>query len=332
MGNVDRYDYAFDSQGEAWAARLLRRVPSTGAVLELGPGPGAMTKVLKERGQDIAVVENDPEALEALGVLGVEVIPADLERPDGLAALAGRRFDAILACDVLEHLRRPDAVLQALARHVQSAGQLVISVPNIAYAGVVAALRNGVFDYADKGQLDRTHVHFFTRRSLEKTLLRCGWTPRYWEANRVPLERSEFAGDWAALPDAQRQALCAGWPEFDVYQWMVVATPSADGAAWEVRSAQAEADSLREELQALQLVHGQERASLQEHQKAFGEARELIARLESEVQALRTASAQAQAENEATQKAIEQRVQQRLEQKQREWREKGSWLRRWLGR
>ena len=47
MSTIDRYDYAFDPDGDDWAARLLRRVPpEAGSVLELGPGPGAMTRVL----------------------------------------------------------------------------------------------------------------------------------------------------------------------------------------------------------------------------------------------------------------------------------------------
>ena len=42
--DIDRYDYAFDPDGDAWAARLLRQLPPSGSVLELGPGSGAMTK------------------------------------------------------------------------------------------------------------------------------------------------------------------------------------------------------------------------------------------------------------------------------------------------
>ena len=44
MTHIDRYDYAFDPEGDAWAARVLRRIPPQGSVLELGPGPGAMTR------------------------------------------------------------------------------------------------------------------------------------------------------------------------------------------------------------------------------------------------------------------------------------------------
>lgn len=286
MINIERYDYAFDPDGDAWAARVLRRMPPRGIVLELGPGPGAMTRVLLARGYEVVVVENDPAALEALKALGVEAIEGDLDRTDWLNGVAGRRFDAVLACDVLEHLRRPDQVLRSLEECLQPAGRLILSIPNIAYAGVVAALRNGVFDYTDKGQLDRTHVHFFTRRSIETMLLACGWAPRAWEANRVPVESSEFAWCWSALPEAQKQSLLVGWHDFDVYQWMAVATPAKDGMGWEMTAARADADRLRDELQTLTLQHQHEHASLLEHQKAIAEAKDIIARYQSEIRSL----------------------------------------------
>ncbi|WP_082836349.1 class I SAM-dependent methyltransferase [Acidovorax sp. GW101-3H11] len=300
MTKIERYDYAFEPDGDEWAARLLRRVPpGGGSVLELGPGPGAMTRVLLERGHRVTVVENDPEALEVLKALGVEVISGNLDGTDWLEAIAGRRFDAVLACDVLEHLRKPEEVLLRLSEFVAPMGQLVISVPNIAYAGVVAAMRNGIFDYSDKGQLDRTHVRFFTKRSIEKVLLDCGWSPRVWEANRVPVECSEFAWYWSALSGDQRQALLAGWQDFDVYQWMVVVTPSVDAAAWELIEARGAADKLRDDLQALTVVHQRERASLLEHQKAFSEAKDIIGKLQFEVRELRAEMDMVRAEKAA---------------------------------
>jgi SAM-dependent methyltransferase len=305
LSTIERYDYSFEPEGDEWAARLLRRVPSEGgAVLELGPGPGAMTKVLLARGHKVTVVENDPEALRVLRELGAEVIEGNLDSPDWMNSIAGRRFDAVLACDVLEHLRRPEDVLRRLGEFIAPMGRLVISVPNIAYAGVLAAMRNGIFDYSDKGQLDRTHVRFFTKRSIEKVLLDCGWSPRAWDANRVPVECSEFAWYWSALTGEQRQALLAGWQDFDVYQWMVVVTPSVDASAWELSDARSTVDKLREDLQALTVVHLRERASLLEHQKAFSEAKDIISKLQFEIKELRTEVEIVRAEKRAAEAAL----------------------------
>lgn len=242
-----------------------------------------MTKVLLKRGHDVTVVEADPEAIAVQRQLGAEVIDADLDSDDWIRRLQGRKFDTILACDVLEHLRSPATVLEALLRHAAPDAQLIISVPNVAYAGLVAALRLGFFEYAETGLLDQTHVHFFSRRSLEKVLLAVGWTPTHWEACRVPIEESEFVWSWRELSQEQRQGLLAGWTEFDVYEWMAVATPSADGATWALNAAKADAAQARSELHELLVRHGHEHESLIEHQKAFGEARSIIARFEGEL-------------------------------------------------
>ncbi len=283
MSTIERYDYAFDIDGDSWPARLLRNVPPGSAVLELGPGAGVMTKVLLDRGCRVTVVENDPEALQVLRAMGVHVLDADLNHPDWVQHLGGRKFDVVLACDVLEHLQQPERVLQALIGVVESAGRLVVSLPNVAYAGVIASLCSGLFDYADKGLLDRTHLRFFTRRSIEKTMVDCGWRPHAWDANKVPVAHSEFAWIWDALPGALRQLLVAGSPDFDVYQWMVVAAPADDVRHWELVNARADVDRLQAQLQSLQLVHNAEHASLLEHQKAFGEAKQIIGGFEQKI-------------------------------------------------
>jgi 2-polyprenyl-3-methyl-5-hydroxy-6-metoxy-1,4-benzoquinol methylase len=284
LTDIGRYNYAFDPDGDAWAARLLRRLPSQGAVLELGPGPGAMTKVMVDRGYKVTVVENDQGAIPGLQALGVEVISGDLQCDEWIASLQGRRFDAILACDVLEHLRSPEHVLKAILPMMAPAGALIISIPNVSYGGVVAGMIHGVFDYTETGLLDRTHVRFFTRRSMEQTLLELGWSPRTWEPYRHPIEASEFAWCWNALPDRIQQDLVSGCADLDVYEWMVVATPSADMSAWAVREARAAAQKMREELQALTLVHASEHASLLEHQKAFSEAKAIIEQMQKDLQ------------------------------------------------
>lgn len=292
MTSTDRYDYAFDPDGDAWAARLLRQVPPGSTVLELGPGPGAMTKVLRGRGHTVTAVENDPDAVVAVRALGAEVIAADLDDPNWNQALADRRFDVVLACDVLEHLNDPEPVLYAASRVVASQGRLVASIPNVAYAGVVAALRQGLFDYADKGILDRTHKRFFTRRSVEKAMQEQGWAPLRWDVNRVPIEDSEFHGSWRSLTEVQRQGLLSGWSDFDVYQWMVVATPLAEGVSWELVQARSDAAAAREELHVLQMRHSKELDSLLEHQRAFAEAKELIAKSQAELDRVNEALAQ----------------------------------------
>ena len=57
----------------------------------------------------------------------------------------------------------------------------MLSVPNVRHYKVsLPLLFRGEFRYADDGIMDRTHLHFFTRDSLEETVRDCGWTVRAW--------------------------------------------------------------------------------------------------------------------------------------------------------
>ena len=79
-------------------------------------------------------------------------------------------FDAIVAADVLEHLKDPLEALNRLRPFLKPDGFFVISVPNVAHGSVRLALLSGDFEYADIGLLDSTHLRFFTRETLEKLL------------------------------------------------------------------------------------------------------------------------------------------------------------------
>lgn len=282
----NRYNYSFDPEGDDWAARLLRQVPDGADVLELGPGPGAMTRVLVARGHSVTAVENDPSAIAELTAMGAEVLACDLNGADWANRLEGRRFGAILACDVLEHLNQPEVVLVHLRNLAAPAAPVIVSVPNVAYAGLIAGLQLGQFEYADTGLLDRTHVRFFTRANLTQTLVATGWAPEHWESYRLPVEKSEFVWVWQQLGHAQRQALIAGSADFDTYEWMMVATPMADAATARAVSTERELSRLKTQYHALVQVHDDEHASLLEHQKAFSEARTTIAAKDEEIRQL----------------------------------------------
>ncbi len=298
MTDSERYNYAFDPDGEAWAARLIRQVPAGASVLELGPGPGAMTKVLLDRGHTVTVVENDPGAVALLQAMGAEVLASDLNTTVWAEQLKGRRFDAILACDVLEHLHEPGVTLNALRELAEPAARIVVSMPNVAYAGLIAGLQLGQFEYAATGLLDRTHVRFFTRSSLVKTLMICGWAPEHWEGYHLPIEQSEFVWSWKQLSTSQRHTLMSDSADFDVYEWMVVATPMVDAHVTRLMAADQEIVRLKEELQALSLRHSEEHDSLVEHQKAFSEARVEIADQQNAIREKQDAVAELQSRQE----------------------------------
>jgi 2-polyprenyl-3-methyl-5-hydroxy-6-metoxy-1,4-benzoquinol methylase len=156
---------------------LSDMIPPGTRVLDLGCGSGALGQHLSTTqgclcdGITISPVEADHARPH---YRRVEV--ADLETVNLPQLFEGRHYDAIVCADVLEHLRHPERILQACLGLLAPKGQLLFSVPNAAYAGLTLELMHGEFCYRSEGLLDRTHLRFFTRRSLGRLFQENGWT------------------------------------------------------------------------------------------------------------------------------------------------------------
>lgn len=147
------------------------------AILDVGCGAGAFAAGLRaERGDGLRIegVELDAEA----AALAAEVLDG-VHHGDAARILPGLRaggYDCIVMNDVLEHLLEPAAVLQAARPLLAPGGRLVASLPNVRYFwNVVDLAVRGRWDYTDEGILDRTHLRFFTRRSMLRLFAESGW-------------------------------------------------------------------------------------------------------------------------------------------------------------
>src|SRR5215471_14018974 len=99
-----KYDYAIDLNDDSAPARVVRMVGARKRVLEIGAGPGSMTRVLRETfGCRVTAVEIDEEVIAALAPHCERVYRADLNDPGWTKALAHEtKFDVIIVADVLE--------------------------------------------------------------------------------------------------------------------------------------------------------------------------------------------------------------------------------------
>ena len=156
---------------------LVAAVPAGARVLDVGCATGYLAAELAARGCTVVGVEADPAAAAAATASGAcaEVVTGDVENPGCQAALAARAsFDAIVAGDVLEHLRDPWAALAFLAGLLAPGGRAVLSVPNIAHWTGRRQLLRGRFPYAEHGLFDRTHLRFFTRTGARELVASAG--------------------------------------------------------------------------------------------------------------------------------------------------------------
>lgn len=229
MSQALKYDYAFDPTDDSTAARVCRLVGHQKRVLELGCAAGAMSKVLSHHYEcRVTGVEFDPDAAAIAREFCDSVIVGDLNQPTLLESLTGT-FDVILMADVLEHLANPTACLHAVLPYLQDDGAIVVSVPNIANGGVIAALWCDAFNYAETGLLDRTHIHFFTTRTLYALLESHGLVIDQIEYVDAGAWHPEFAEFWEKIPAELKQAL-EKHPPAQAFQTVVRARrPRFDG-------------------------------------------------------------------------------------------------------
>lgn len=159
----ERYVYKpFLGSSHTWALNLVSKEPITSSLLDIGSGSGAIGAELKSRGfEQLYAVETDPGARAHAGTIYTEA-------HDSLSAYNAKKFDIILLLDVLEHTSEPAELLKAALSLLNPGGLLLISVPNIAHWSVRGMLLFGIFDYQERGILDKTHLRFFTRKSLKQ--------------------------------------------------------------------------------------------------------------------------------------------------------------------
>ncbi|GAA4419015.1 methyltransferase domain-containing protein [Acidovorax lacteus] len=201
-------------------------IPDGARVLDLGCGTGALGRWLLQKARQVTVdgvTLSEAEAEIASASYG-RLVVGDLETLDLLQTFAGTRYDAIVCADVLEHLKQPEQVLQACRSLLQPTGQLLISVPNAGYCGLVAELLDGDFRYRDEGLLDRTHLRFFTRLSLTRFLREHGWALETLDCIQRELPESEFNAAFDRLSPSMARHLLAT-PDALTYQFVGVVKP-----------------------------------------------------------------------------------------------------------
>lgn len=234
MEGAEKYDRVVDKDGSSSVAQLLRWIRPGSKVLEFGPATGAMTRLLFEHSRcDITCVEVDAKAAESAQPFCSRMIVGDLNDTQWAQGLSDERFDYIIFADVLEHLLDPARALSFSLTFLKPGGEVLISVPNIGYIGVISELLQGRFNYRRDGLLDETHVHFFTRESLVRLLRDAGLVSVEWSRTTVAPEFSEFRLQTNQLGAAVRGVLAAV-PDGDTYQFLVRASLTGVAAAPEV--------------------------------------------------------------------------------------------------
>lgn len=224
---ASRYHVEIDVNSNSTHATILRLAGENKRVLELGCATGHMSRILRDRGCEVTAIELDVMAARRASEFCERVVVGDLDRLDFHHELGEERFDVAIAADVLEHLKEPAEVLRSVKDFLRPDGCVVVSIPNVAHMSVRLALLSGRFPYAETGLLDRTHLRFFTRESLERLFDDAGFAIGHFQRmEAMPPNPAQFEVpyDPTSIPPALLDALTQD-PEASTYQFVVVGYP-----------------------------------------------------------------------------------------------------------
>ncbi len=194
------------------------------SVLDLGCGPGHVARKCRTLGAYVTGIDREPPLPGSTDAFHRVDFDHDPVPVDAFA------HDVVLMLDVIEHLDNPEEFLIGLRNRSRSLSAVtrpplvVISTPNVAFAGIRLNLLLGRFTYAERGILDVTHKRLFTRGSLLRMLADCGYRVESVRPVGVPFE-AVLGGSAGAGLGKLADGMASAWEEMFAFQFLVCCRP-----------------------------------------------------------------------------------------------------------
>jgi 2-polyprenyl-3-methyl-5-hydroxy-6-metoxy-1,4-benzoquinol methylase len=170
MFNTNYYNRSYREE-------MLKYIPENAVrILEVGCGEGLfMTYVKENRRSEIWGIEMNQVAAEIASKVTEKVFAGDFNLI--CKDLPVNYFDCIVFNDVLEHFSDPWLALSNTRQLLSENGVIVASIPNFRYIGnLTEIITQADFKYLeDGGILDKTHLRFFTSKSIYRFFNECGF-------------------------------------------------------------------------------------------------------------------------------------------------------------
>lgn len=215
----DLYEFKPSGSHGVLVEWLSHRPPQR--VLDAGCFDGRFAAYVRQQGHHVTGL--DRQKHDGVAERVDAFIEADLNLP--LPATLPRDFDVVVAGDILEHVMEPSRLLSDLAARVAPGGEILVSIPNFGHWYPRGRIALGRFDYDQRGPLDRGHIRFFTRNTVERLFEECGLRVIERQTVGTPFDslvdaRSGGTSRAAAAIGRTDQSLVKAWPRLFGYQFL----------------------------------------------------------------------------------------------------------------
>ncbi len=147
-------------------------------IVEVGSSSGALARAFKEINSacHYTGIEIDAQYAALSRRHCDSVIHASVED------LADDIFDGLFPSDCwvfadsLEHLYDPWQLLRRIRGRIAAGSSVVACIPNAQHWTMQTRLNSGLFRYEDSGLLDRTHIRWFTKLTIQEMFETAGFT------------------------------------------------------------------------------------------------------------------------------------------------------------
>lgn len=211
-----------DSEGTSHTVILdMLRCQPPGRILDVGCSGGLLAEQMRALGHHVVGMDSI-EIPEVRGRVD-RFVSGDVE--EGIPTEVGDGFDVVVAADVIEHVRRPDVLLQQMAQVLAPNGELIVSTPNFGHWYPRIRVVTGTFGYDRRGILDETHLRFFTARTLHTLFSSHGLDVAELRHTGLPFDVLTRDSQLARVARRFDHALVRARPTMFAYQFVLRAKP-----------------------------------------------------------------------------------------------------------
>jgi SAM-dependent methyltransferase len=181
---------------------LLDAMPAAKSIVEVGCSTGMLARAYRQLHPTCSYigVELDAGYAEAARSHCHRVIVGNIEI---LLQNAAQNLDlhaeGFVFGDCLEHLYDPWCVLNSLKSLIQQEGWVCACIPNMQYYGIQAKLNRGDLFYEENGHLDRTHIRWFSRKTMIHLFESSGYRIEHIQPVYVANQQDEIGAKLVAI-------------------------------------------------------------------------------------------------------------------------------------